>query len=176
VHLNHFKKNSNTFKATGNLGSIILSSLLSKNRFSITAITRESSNTSLPTHPSLHVHHGSYDDMEFMSSALANNDILIIALGFMTSIETQFKILGAAAKAGIKWIIPTEFGSDNANPKMRDTVAMNAAKTPIREKIESLGMKWIGVATNPWFDYVSDIPLRKSRGFFIFVADNSTES
>lgn len=142
------------FQATGNLGSFILSALLAKNQFNITAITRSSTTTPLPSHPSLRICRGSYDDLDFLSSSLAEQEVLIIVLAFMAPADLQTRLVDAAAKAGIKWILPTEFGSDNANPKMLDAVPMNAAKTPVREKIESLGSKWVGIATNPWFAFV----------------------
>ena len=60
----------------------------------------------------------------------------------------------------MKWVFPVEFGGDNGNLRLEKAVPVFAAKRPPREKIEALaekyeGLKWIGVVTNPWFDFVS---------------------
>lgn len=68
--------------------------------------------------------------------------------------DLQTRLIEAAVEVGIKWIVPTEFGSDNANPKMAEGIPTNAGKTPIRQYIEKQGITWLGVATNAWFDYV----------------------
>lgn len=79
---------------------------------------------------------------------------MVLALHFSAVPELEIKLIEAAAEAGVRWIVPTEFGSDNANEGISN-VPINAAKVAPREKIEELGLSWIGVVTNPWLDYVS---------------------
>ena len=69
-------------------------------------------------------------------------------------------MIEAAAEAGVKWVLPVEFGGDNANKRLEEAVPIYAVKRAPRKKIEELsgkyeGFKWIGIVTNPWFDFVS---------------------
>ncbi|RDW60995.1 hypothetical protein BP6252_12378 [Coleophoma cylindrospora] len=153
---------SNTIKniaivgATGKLGSLIFENLIANPNFNVTAITRRANdrlNASARTNSNVKIAAGSYDSEEFLVPALRNQDALVLALGFEAQNTAQMSIIGAAAKAGIEWVMPTEFGADNANERVRDSVMINSSKTHVRQRIEDLGMKWIGIATNPWFDY-----------------------
>lgn len=98
---------------------------------------------------------GDYESDDFLVSALKGQDMFIIMLSFTAPPAMQTKLIEAAAKAGVPWIIPCEFGSDNGNPGMAASVPMNSAKAQYREKIEALGKSsWIGIVNNPWFEYV----------------------
>lgn len=73
--------------------------------------------------------------------------------------QIQLQLIDAAADAGIKWILPTEYGSDNSNKALNEMVPLSAMKAEPRQRIEDAakthpGLSWIGVVTNPWFDYV----------------------
>lgn len=99
---------------------------------------------------------GDLADKAFLETALAGQEVLINVLGFMTPQPVQEAILDAAATAKVEWVIPTEFGSDTANPNLEEKLsALHTGKRLIREGIEARGLKWIGVVTNPWIDYVS---------------------
>jgi len=103
---------------------------------------------------------GDYESDDFLVSALKGQDMFIIILAFTAPPDMQTKLIEAAAKAGVPWIIPCEFGSDNGNPEMSAAVPMNSAKAQYREKIEALGKSnWIGIVNNPWFEYVCISPL-----------------
>lgn len=125
-------------------------------------ISRSDSKATFPSHSSLTVHKGSYSDPEFLETAFSNQDAAVIALNFM-AMGLQPGIIEAAAKAGVKWIVPTEYAMDGLN----ETLAKNLSKVPImlpkvmaRKQVEELaqaypGLSWIGVATNPWTEFVS---------------------
>lgn len=105
---------------------------------------------------------GSYDDNAFLKSAFTNQDAAIFALNFK-AMDVQTTLITAAAEAGVKWIVPTEYAGDGMNQAMMDAFPMFAPKVAAREHIDDLakthkGLKWIGVATNPWADYVSKLP------------------
>lgn len=68
-------------------------------------------------------------------------------------------MIEAAAKAGVKWILPTEYAGDGMNEAMVNAVPVFHPKRAARQQIEELskqpgceGLKWIGVATNPWLE------------------------
>lgn len=71
----------------------------------------------------------------------------------------QTKLIDAAAKAGVKWILPTEYAGDGMNEKLVDAVPLFHPKRNARKQVDELaktheGLKWIGVATNPWMEFV----------------------
>ena len=74
----------------------------------------------------------------------------------------QIKLIEAAAEAGVKYIIPTEFGSDNAIDALATSIPLTAIKIDVRRRVEELakahrGLCWIGFVTNPWLDYVRSL-------------------
>jgi hypothetical protein len=144
------------------LGSLILKSLLSAKRFKITAITRESSSSVLPTDGSITIQKGDYDSPSFLHAALSGQDALVLVLEYKALVQPQIKLIEAAAGAGVKWILPTEYGTDSANQEITKAVPFNSIKIAPRLRLEELtqtheGLKWIGVITNLWFDYVRQL-------------------
>jgi NmrA-like family len=122
-------------------------------------VTRHSSSTEFPSDPAITVKSANYDSNESLVSALEGNEALILMLNFQALGQPQLQLIDAAAEAGVKWILPTEFGSDNANQTQVNLVPINAMKGEPRQHIEKAakthpGLSWIGVVTNPWFDYV----------------------
>jgi hypothetical protein len=71
----------------------------------------------------------------------------------------QTKLIDAAAKAGVEWILPTEYAGDGMNKELVDAVPLFHPKRNARLQVEKLaktheGLKWVGIATNPWLDFV----------------------
>jgi uncharacterized protein YbjT (DUF2867 family) len=137
---------------TGTVGEHILSALLSKNVHTITAISRTESTATFPS--AVNVKKGSYSDSSFLNSVLQGQEVLILIFPFqpMEAIEAQIPFIEAAAKAGVKWVLPTEFGSDTSSSLGKD-FPMTGAKQKYQDLIEKLGMKWVAVVNNPWFDW-----------------------
>jgi uncharacterized protein YbjT (DUF2867 family) len=77
--------------------------------FKVTAISRAESTTSF-TDPAVTVVKGSYGDASFLKSVFATQDALVFAVG-SGSLQAQTDIIDAAVAAGVKRIIPSEFGS-----------------------------------------------------------------
>jgi hypothetical protein len=83
----------------------------------------------------------------------------------MALVQPQIKLIeaaGAAGAAGVKWILPTEYGTDSANEEITKAVPFNSIKIAPRLRLEELtqtheGLKWIGVITNIWFDFVRQL-------------------
>jgi hypothetical protein len=138
---------------------VILKSLLSTNKFTITIITRESFPSVFPTDASITIKKGNYDSHDFLHSALSGQDALLLVLGGAALIQAQIKLIEAAVSAGVKWILPTEYGTDSANEELTNAVPLNSIKVAPRLRLEELrkthqGLHWIGVITGLWFDYV----------------------
>lgn len=139
--------------ASGNLGKPVLDALLGVNsNINITVITRQESTVTFPS--AVTVKKGDYTSSAFLSSALQGIDILVLILGISALGDEQDRLIEAAAKAGVKYVLPTEFGSDTADERMLRAVPLLQHKKAVQARIADLGMKCISVITNPWFDFV----------------------
>ena len=154
------KSNSadNRAQASGNMGSSILSHLLETNKFNITVIQRSESTAIFPPSSSIRVEKGDLSDQSFLQSGFKNQDAAIFSLDFR-AMDVQKTLIEAAAKAGVRWILPTEYAGDGMNKHMVNNVPIFWPKREALKHIEELaktheGLKWIGVATNPWLELV----------------------
>ena len=139
-------------QAGGQSGGWIVDAILKKGTHKITAITRANSTSKMPH--GVEVKHVDYEDQSSLVAALRGQDVLLITLGVMTPPDQQKKLIEAAAVAKVPWVLPNEFGNDNANVAMRNDVFINSAKTEYRELIEKLGVSaWIGICCNFWYEY-----------------------
>jgi hypothetical protein len=94
-----------------------------------------------------------------LHAALSGQDALVLVLEYMALVQPQIKLMEAAAVAGVKWILPTEYGTDSGNEEITEAVPFNSIKIAPRKRLEELtqaheGLKWIGIVTNIWFDFV----------------------
>jgi hypothetical protein len=135
--------------ANGTIGSHILSALLAKKAFNITAITRADSGHTFAE--SIKVAQVDYNNPATLVSALKGHDALIITMGVTAARDTQAKLIQAAADAGVPWVLPNEFGMFNTDEAQNDTVG--DSKTKDRQLIESLGLSWIGVTCGFWYEW-----------------------
>lgn len=137
--------------ASGNVGRPILTSLLAEGIHTITVISRPESSATFPDGVA-RVERGDYTDDEFLGSALAGQDVLVLLLS-VSSMSAQPALIKAAARAGVRTVLPTEFGSDPAPTPLLERLPMLGAKKGPRDLIEALGMGRVAVATNPWLEY-----------------------
>ena len=139
--------------ASGNIGRATLDRLLfhaeSNTKHNITAIVRPESTSEFPS--TVNVKKISFDDTQALTEALTGQDVLVLQLGH-TALKYNENLIRSAAKAGVKYVLPTEFGSDTTAP-LGQKLAMLQHKRVNRDLIEELGMSWIGISTNPWLDY-----------------------
>ena len=103
------------FWAGGAIGPSILTAL-TESPFNVTVFTRADSKTTLPSAvKSVTV---DYNSVTALTSALKGQDALISTLGGLAP-HIQTNVIKATLAAGIKRIIPSEFGSDTTNAKVR---------------------------------------------------------
>ncbi|KAJ0383016.1 hypothetical protein COL922a_011357 [Colletotrichum nupharicola] len=129
--------------ASGNVGGGTLKALLAKGIHTITAVTRTESTATFPE--GVIVKKGSYEDESFLVSAFQGQDVVQLALGFSSYATGQEPLIRAAAKAGVKWILPTEYGSAPDPSKLLDSSPILQGKIQIRKLIEELGSNWIAI-------------------------------
>jgi hypothetical protein len=149
-------------QASGQLGSQLVDNLLQKSRFNIAALSRWDSDATFPSR--VQVFKGDYNSSEFLESALQGQDVLIVAFGFDVPLNLEAQIIDAAGRAEVPWIIPNEWSSDGMNEKLCEVFSLLGDKRKYRKQIEGLEKcAWIGIATNPWFDYVRRHQPRRNR-------------
>jgi uncharacterized protein YbjT (DUF2867 family) len=134
---------------TGTIGTPTLAALLTTGIHTLTAISRADSSATFASNVT--IKKGDYTSHSFLVSALTGNDVLIMQLGIFSN-DQQIPLIKAAAEAGVKYIIPTEFGSDPQAPFAK-RFPLLTGKAQYRDLVESLGMSWICVVNNPWFDW-----------------------
>jgi hypothetical protein len=78
--------------------------------------------------------------------------VLILQLG-IPAVQHSGPLIRAAAAAGVPYVLPVEFGSD-PDARLVDELPEIAAKREWRQLVQDLGVSaWIGVVTNPWYDF-----------------------
>jgi hypothetical protein len=112
-------KNVAVVGATGNLGSLVVKSLLEAKNFNITAISCSSPTAPLFSSPSLTIKAGDYSSASFLAKIFTNQDAVVFTLHWSTVPDLDAQLIEAAAVAGVKWIFPIEYGSDNGKNNSR---------------------------------------------------------
>nr|POF21842.1 hypothetical protein CFP56_72626 [Quercus suber] len=141
------------FGATGNLGSSIISALIGTGKYKVTAVVRHESRTTLP--PAVHVVKGDLHSSHFLKESLKYQDVVIIAFGIEAPQSLDKEIVHAAAKVGVKYILPNEFVSQDSL-RRHFPFGLHDKKNEIRDVIQKLGKsKWIAIVNGTWYDFVS---------------------
>lgn len=71
----------------------------------------------------------------------------------MAAPEIQHNLIDAAAAAGVRWILPNEFGGDPFDVAKGEDAIIGAGKVRFREHIERLGCHYIGLACGFWYEF-----------------------
>ncbi|KAI8675968.1 NAD(P)-bd-dom domain-containing protein [Fusarium keratoplasticum] len=104
--------------AGGHLGRQVLEALLKEQSFDVTVLA--SRGRKPIDYPSgARVALVDYESPESLQDALREVGAVVSALGKKTGLECQLKLIDAAVAAGVKRFIPSEFGADLQNPKIR---------------------------------------------------------
>lgn len=67
--------------------------------------------------------------------------------------DTHSKLVQAAAKAGIPYVMPNGYGGDIDNIKLGADTLLGPVAQANRDEIERLDMQWITVCCGFWYDY-----------------------
>lgn len=95
-----------------------------------------------------------YNDEGSLVAALTGQDFLVITLSLAAPPDVHSKLVRAAAKAGVRYIVPNAYGVDiYGKPKLLDDIpALQYILANVKE-IEEVGAQWIGLTPNFWFEY-----------------------
>ena len=119
----------------------------------MTVLTRTSSSHSFPS--SVTVIAVDYESLDSLTNALKGQDAVVSTLASL-AIGNQLLLVEAAAKAGVKRFIPSEFGSNLLNEKTRalpvykDKVAVQEA---LKKEAAAGGMTYTLVFNGPFLDW-----------------------
>jgi uncharacterized protein YbjT (DUF2867 family) len=112
---------ANTYKnvillgATGDTGKYILPALLADSNFNVTVLSRINSNAIFPSN--VKVIKVDYSDKNALTKALVGQDVIISTVGGEGLFDNfGTTLVEAAIDAGVKWFIPSEFGTDYDDP------------------------------------------------------------
>ncbi|KAK2597898.1 hypothetical protein N8I77_012651 [Diaporthe amygdali] len=138
--------------AGGTLGKHIAQELVKTGKHVVTALTRSGSNNKLPEGVSPVI--VDYDDETSLVEAMKGHQILIITLAVRAPPGTQSKLIKAASKAGVSYIMPNAWGTNPLDEKlMKDTFFYQGFVDACKE-IESLGVsKWFVLSCGFWYEF-----------------------
>lgn len=103
---------------------------------------------------------GDYGDQTFFRDGLKGIDALVLCVGTLIP-ATQVPFIDAAILAGVKWIIPSEFGTDSGNPEYAAEVPIIPPKVAVQEYLNEQVAKtqskfmWTGIINGLILDWVS---------------------
>jgi uncharacterized protein YbjT (DUF2867 family) len=137
--------------ASGQLGKPIIQALLGLGVHTITAIQRPEATSTFPA--GVLVKKGGLDDEVFLAGVLEDQDALILMPPIPQLIQLQEPAIRAAAKVGVPYIFPSEFGPDPFAGQLIEENELLLAKKRIRDLIEKLGVShWVSITVGPWLD------------------------
>jgi hypothetical protein len=129
-----------------------LDGLLHKSSFNVTVLSRENSTSTFPS--GVTVIHANYDSPQSLKEAFEGQDV-VISLIASAVLGDQTKFIDAAIAAGVQRFLPSEFGSDTADPKTRAIVAISQTKYDIVNYLKSKEseLSWTSIISGPFFDW-----------------------
>ncbi|BFZ58386.1 hypothetical protein PYCC9005_005448 [Savitreella phatthalungensis] len=137
--------------ANGNVGKAVLAKLIEAGDFQITAITRKGNGASVQTASNVTVKEVDFADKSGLIDVLRGQDA-VVSTGSVEPSNTKvyLDLAAAAAEAGVRRYIPSDFGSDYQNPRV-------AALPPFAPKKEVENLLKKLVAEHRDFSYTSII-------------------
>lgn len=138
--------------ATGSVGEYITKHLLATGKHTVTAITREGSKSVMPE--GVKVAKIDYEQPESIVNALKGQQALIITMA-SGQVEASKKLVEAAAKAKVNWIVPNEYGPDVATRRdMGEESGLMGPVVAVRETIKQAGVSnCIGFTCGYWYEF-----------------------
>ncbi|KAK3328212.1 putative oxidoreductase CipA [Cercophora scortea] len=159
--------------ASGTMGKPITEELLKTGKHTITALTRAGSTNVLPA--GIHSVAVDYDDEASLVTALQGQQFLIITLSVHAAPDTHEKLVAAAAKAGVPYVMPNCYGFLIDDETVRNETLVTPQYHARVAEIEAHGVSsWIALANSFWYEfslglspdsYGFDIPARKVTFF-----------
>lgn len=138
--------------AGGSVGQFLAQALVGTGKHIVTAISRAGSTSKIPY--GVKVASVDYDDEDSLVAALKGQQFLAITMSVTAPHDTQEKVIKAAAKAGVPWIMPNCYGTDVHNKELaRDNFTGEGVLSGIKA-IEDVGFSsWITMCCSFWYEF-----------------------
>ncbi|KAH7398663.1 hypothetical protein DE146DRAFT_788688 [Phaeosphaeria sp. MPI-PUGE-AT-0046c] len=138
--------------AGGNVGAVLLDTLLKESSFKVTVLSRQSSQSTFPS--GVQALHADYDSQDSLAKAFKGQDV-VVSLVASDVLKDQTKLIDAAIAAGVQRFLPSEFGSDTVDPRNRALVPISKDKHDIIKYLKSNESKisWTSIISGPFFDW-----------------------
>ena len=137
--------------ASGQLGKPTIDALVKLRGHTITALQRPEATSSFPA--GVIVEKGNLRDESFLTRVLKGQDVVVLMPPISQLIALQEPAIRVAAKVGVPYIFPSEFGPDPFASQLLEENELLVAKKNVRDLIESLGVSsWVSIAVGPWLD------------------------
>lgn len=94
-----------------------------------------------------------YDDEDTIVAALKGQQFFIITMAPTAPRDTHSKLVQAAAKSGVPYVMPNGYGADIENVKFGEDTLLGPVAKANRDEIERLGMQWVTMCCGFWYDY-----------------------
>ncbi|KAI0377877.1 hypothetical protein F5Y04DRAFT_263454 [Hypomontagnella monticulosa] len=150
---NHIEKVA-VVGAGGQVGKFLTEHLLKTGKHVVTAITRPDSTNKLPEGVQVARVDYSGDDDTALVEALKGQQALIISLSVFAAQDSISKLVRAAAKAGVRYVLPNWWGHDGANDKLCEDTMLSARRDSIIAEIKSLGVSsYVFLVCSFWYEF-----------------------
>ncbi|KAH8711812.1 hypothetical protein GQ44DRAFT_714233 [Phaeosphaeriaceae sp. PMI808] len=152
--------------ATGSVGAPILKALLAEPSFAITILSRATSSAKLPANVPIRKVSDDFTTSE-LTAAFQGQDAVVIALS-TTPVTKEgknglaFRLIDAAKTAGVKRFIPSEYGTNNLDPRARTLVPVYDLKGEMLEYLIAAAQSsngaftWSSICCGSWLDWGLD--------------------
>lgn len=136
------------------MGTHIVEALLKTGKHVVKVISRPNSTSKLPSGVQVErIEYDNTDDTEIVR-ALQGQQVLIITMSVTAPRDTIIKLIHAAAKASVSYILPNWYGHDPANGELCEDTYLADTKTRICTEVESLGVtSYILLACGFWYEF-----------------------
>ncbi|KAK4078175.1 uncharacterized protein Triagg1_3191 [Trichoderma aggressivum f. europaeum] len=140
--------------ASGAVGSVVLKALLAAGNFNITVLRRNNSKSTFPDN--VKVVDVDFESVDSLTAALTGQDAVVSTVGTEGLGEQQKKLVDAAAAAGVKRFLPSEYGCDLAN-ELTAKLPVFAPKVGVarylEEKAKTTPLTYTFAYSGPFFDW-----------------------
>lgn len=119
----------------------------------MTVITRAESTSAFP--PNVKVVKTEYTEKN-IAKALQGQDAVLCLID-AGALQVESLIIDAAASAGVKWFIPSEFGHNTLDSRVLEALPILKGKVKVTAQLrskEQQAMQWTGIVTGLFFDWV----------------------
>ncbi|KAJ0415788.1 hypothetical protein BJY00DRAFT_304619 [Aspergillus carlsbadensis] len=140
--------------AGGSIGKHLTAALVKAGKHTITAITRPESTNQIPSGVEVARVDYAADDDTALVEVLRGQQALLITMNVFAPPNTMSKLIRAAAKAGVPYIIPNWYGHDAANDALCEDSMLTPNRDRVIAEIKELGVSaYLFLVCNFWYEF-----------------------